>query len=59
MYTQVNNQVSYGGILPILNNNVIKEDKKKAAIQAMGMAGCQAKCLRCGHCSANKCGRRS
>ena len=29
MYTQVNNQVSYGGILPILNNNVIKEDKKK------------------------------
>ena len=55
MYTQVNN----GGILPILNNNVIKEDKKKAAIQAMGMAACQAKCLRCGHCSANKCGRRS
>ena len=54
MYTQVNNQVSYGGILPILNNNVIKEDKKKAAIQAMGMAACQAKCLRCGHCSANK-----
>ena len=59
MYTQVNNQVSYGGILPILNNNVIKEDKKKAAIQAMGMAACQPKCLRCGHCSANKCGRRS
>lgn len=59
MYTQVNNQVSYGGILPIPNNNVIKEDKKKAAIQAMGMAACQAKCLRCGHCSANKCGRRS
>ncbi|MCS2958385.1 hypothetical protein NXX53_17790 [Bacteroides salyersiae] len=36
MYTQVNNQVSYGGILPILNNNVIKEDKKKAAIQGYG-----------------------
>mgnify|MGYP000352717122 CR=1 FL=1 len=30
-------------ILPILNNNVVKEDKKKAAIQAMGMAACQAK----------------
>ena len=59
MYTQVNNQVSYGGILPILNNNVIKEDKKKAAIQAMGMAACQAKWLRCGQFSANKCGRRS
>ncbi len=59
MYTQVNNQVSYGGILPILNNNVIKEDKKKAAIQAMGMAAFQVTCLRCGHCSANKCGRRS
>lgn len=29
MYTQVNNQVSYGGILPILNNNVIKEVRRK------------------------------
>lgn len=43
MYTQVNNQVSYGGILPILNNNVIKEDKKKAAIRAMGMAASSGK----------------
>ena len=59
MYTQVNKQQTKGANLPILNNNVIKEDKKKAAIQAMGMAACQAKCLRCGHCSANKCGRRS
>ena len=49
MYTQVNNQVRYGGILPILNNNVKKADKKKAAIQAMGMAACQAKCLKCRH----------
>lgn len=59
MYTQVNNQVRYDYILPILNKNVIKEEQKKAAIQAMGMAACQAKCLRCGHCSANKCGNRS
>lgn len=59
MNTQVNNQVRYDTILPILNNNVIKDDKKKAAIQAMGMSACQAKCLRCSHCSANKCGNRS
>lgn len=59
MFTQVNNQVSYGTVLSMLNNNVIKDEQKKAAIQAMGMAACQAKCLRCGHCSANKCGNRS
>lgn len=59
MNTQVNNPVCYDTILPILNNNVVKEDKKKAAIQAMGMAACQAKCLRCSHCSANKCGNRN
>lgn len=59
MNTQVRNQVSYGAILPVLNSNVIKKDKKKAAIQAMGLSACQAKCLRCGHCSANKCGNRS
>lgn len=59
MHKQVNNQVSYDVILPILNNNVVKEDKKMAAIQAMGLGACQAKCLRCGNCSANKCGNRS
>lgn len=59
MYTQVNHSVSDGRILSILNNNVIKEDKKKVAIQAMGLAACQAKCLRCGHCSALKCGNRN
>ena len=37
----------------------LNEDKKKAEIKAMGMAACQTKCLRCGHCSANKCGNRS
>ena len=59
MYTHVKEQASYGNVLSILNNNVIKDGNKKAAIQAMGMAACQAKCLRCGHCSANKCGNRS
>ena len=59
MYTQINNSVTYGNILPILNNNIIKEEKKKAAILAMGLAACQAKCIRCGHCSAQKCGNRS
>lgn len=59
MYTQVNYQIDYNQVLPILNSNIIKEDKKKAAIQAMGLAACQAKCLRCGHCSAERCGNRN
>lgn len=63
MYTQVNNSINcsigYSRILPILNRNIIKEEKKKEAIQAMGLAACQAKCLRCSHCSANRCGNRS
>lgn len=59
MYTQMNSQIVYERILPVLNNNVIKEDKKKKAIQAMGMAACQAKCLRCGRCSAERCGNRN
>ena len=59
MYTQVNYQIDYNQVLPILNSNIIKEDKKKAAIQAMGLAACQAKCLRCGHCSAARCGKRN
>lgn len=59
MYTQVNYQIDYNQVLPILNSNIIKEDKRKAAIQAMGLAACQAKCLRCGHCSAERCGNRN
>lgn len=59
MYAQVNYQIDYNQVLPILNSNIIKEDKKKAAIQAMGLAACQAKCLRCGHCSAERCGNRN
>lgn len=59
MYTQFRPQIGYGNVIPILNYNVIREENKKAAIQAMGMAACQVKCLRCSHCSACKCGNRS
>lgn len=53
---------SYGGYnayLPILNHNKIDEEKKKKTIMAMGMGACQARCLRCTHCSNNHCGNRS
>ena len=59
MNIQFRPQMSYGSVMPILNHHVIGEENKKAAIQAMGMAACQAKCLRCTHCSDNKCGNRS
>ena len=51
MYTQYRPQMGYGQIIPILNNNVIREENKKAEILAMGMAACQARCLRCNRCS--------
>lgn len=59
MYTQVNHQIGYSQVMPILNGNIITEEKKKAAIQAMGLAACQAKCLRCNHCSSLRCGNRN
>lgn len=47
-------------VMSILNHNVIPKGKiKKTIIQAMGMAACQCKCLRCTHCSDNHCGNRS
>lgn len=47
-------------VMSVLNHNVIPKGKlKKAIIQAMGMAACQCKCLRCTHCSDNHCGNRS
>lgn len=47
-------------VLSILNHNVIPKGKlKKPIVQAMGMAACQCKCLRCTHCSDNHCGNRS
>lgn len=45
-------------ILNILNFNRIAENLKEKAIEAMGMAACQARCLRCGHCSNMRCGNR-
>lgn len=47
----VNNPIVKNPILPILNGNVIKEEKTKEAIQAMGMSACQARCLSCSCCS--------
>lgn len=45
-------------ILAILNFNKVANDLKKEAVKAMGMAACQARCLSCGHCSAQRCGNR-
>ena len=45
-------------ILTILNFNTIANDLKREAVKAMGMAACQARCLSCGHCSAQRCGNR-
>ena len=59
MYTQYHPQMGYGQVIPILNYNVVREENKRAAIQAMGLAACQAKCLRCSHCSDCKCGNRN
>lgn len=59
MYTQYCPQMGYVQVMPILNYNIIRDENKKAAIQAMGMAACQVKCLRCSHCSDCKCGNRS
>ena len=51
----VNNPIVKNPILPILNGNVIKEEKTKEAIQAMGMSSCQARCLSCS-CGSKCCG---
>ena len=45
-------------IIAILNYNNIENDLKREAVKAMGMAACQARCLSCGHCSAQRCGNR-
>ena len=45
-------------ILAVLNFNKIANDLKSEAVKAMGMAACQARCLSCGHCSAQRCGKR-
>ena len=45
-------------ILAILNFNKIANDLKREAVKAIGMAAYQARCLRWGHCSAQRCGNR-
>lgn len=59
MYKQYRLRTDCDQVMSILNYNVVREENMKAAIQAMGMASCQVKCLRCTHCSDNKCGNRS
>lgn len=58
MNTQIIVLPAKDNILAILNFNKIANDLKREAIKAMGMAACQARCLSCGHCSAQRCGNR-
>ena len=51
MNATINTAIVKNPILSILNVNVIKEEKTKGAIQAMGMSSCQVRCLSCGCCS--------
>lgn len=45
-------------ILDVLNFNKIAEDVRDKAIEFMGMAACQVRCLNCQHCSNMRCGNR-
>jgi hypothetical protein len=58
MNAGVNNQINQGNILAILNNNVIKEESQKEAMQTMGLSSCQVACMsyKCctGHGSGGK-----
>ena len=58
MNTQTIALPAIDNILAILNFNKIANDLKREAVKAMGMAACQARCLSCGHCSAQRCGNR-
>ena len=58
MNTQTFTLPANDNILTILNFNKIANDLKREAVKAMGMAACQARCLSCGHCSAQRCGNR-
>ena len=58
MNTQIIALPAKDNILAILNFNKIANDLKREAVKAMGMAACQARCLSCGHCSAQRCGKR-
>ena len=58
MNTQTIALPAHDNILAVLNFNKIANDLKREAVKAMGMAACQARCLSCGHCSAQRCGNR-
>lgn len=45
-------------ILDVLNFNKIAEDVRDKAVELMGMAACQVRCLNCQHCSNMRCGNR-
>ena len=45
MNTRLNNQVKKGNILAILNNNIIREESQKEAMQTMGLSSCQVACM--------------
>lgn len=45
-------------IIDVLNLNKIAEDVKDKAVELMGMAACQVRCLNCQHCSDRHCGNR-
>ena len=58
MNTQTFTLPANDNIITILNFNKIAKDLQREAVKAMGMAACQARCLSCGHCSAQRCGNR-
>lgn len=45
-------------ILDVLNFNKIAENVRDKAIELMGMAACQVRCLNCQYCSNMRCGNR-
>ena len=56
MNTVINNPIVGNPIFSVLNSNVIREEKTKDAILAMGMSSCQIRCMKC-HCGSKCCGK--
>lgn len=53
MNTTLRETVDINNVLAILNNNVIEEENKKEAIQAMGISSCQVACMSYKCCTAH------
>jgi hypothetical protein len=51
MITSTYNYGYSSQVLPIMNYNIISDNKKKEAIKAMGMSACQAGWMSRGCCS--------